>query len=430
MGGTLVWDKGRQVEKELDDLLRCEEIFWRQSFRVNWMRDGGRNTKVFHAKASSRRTCNKIHGLFDVSGNWKEDNEDIADIIDNYFYNIFSCSCLSPAQLNAILDTVSMRLQSTSRDFSDAKFSTHVVKVALFQMSLSKAPGKDGFPTDFYQNSRGCRSGPKITHLFCDDDSLSFTRTNSEECLNIRRLLEVYSPESGQLINFNKSAVCFSSQISSKVKNGFTDVLGMKVVESHEMYLGLPFQRSRSERLCKAKSMGGLGFRDIGAFNKAMLAKQCWRLHNNPCSLVAKRRNKAFHGQTLILDIDIWEWAISFVYDFCECNKVDNKVGQQGHSTFRLMPRWQAPRVGVFKINTDVATRVRDMASKPLAILKGIGLAYEYGFLPAVLESDALRMVNAISLKEVPHSEVEVIIQDILSLLMSVSVSSVNINIE
>jgi hypothetical protein len=39
---------------------------------------------------------------------------------------------------------------------------------------------------------------------------------------------------------------------------------------------------------CKAKSKGGMGFKDLRAFNEALLAKQGWRLITNPTSLVAR----------------------------------------------------------------------------------------------------------------------------------------------
>ena len=42
------------------------------------------------------------------------------------------------------------------------------------------------------------------------------------------------------------------------------------------------------KKMCKAKRHGGMGFRNLQAFNLVMLAKQGWRLLSNPTSLVAR----------------------------------------------------------------------------------------------------------------------------------------------
>ena len=52
-----------QVRKEINDLLDSEEIFWGQRAKAHWLREGDKNTKFFHAKASERRKQNTILGI-------------------------------------------------------------------------------------------------------------------------------------------------------------------------------------------------------------------------------------------------------------------------------------------------------------------------------------------------------------------------------
>ena len=56
-------------------------------------------------------------------------------------------------------------------------------------------------------------------------------------------------------------------------------------------------------RLCIPKKEGGSGFRDLHSFNLAMLAKQCWRLIQNPDSLCAQVLRAKYYPDGDILKV-------------------------------------------------------------------------------------------------------------------------------
>ena len=66
-------------------------------------------------------------------------------------------------------------------------------------------------------------------------------------------------------------------------------------------------------KLCMNKNSGGMGFRDLRAYNRALLAKKCWRILNNPDALWVRIIKARYFPHSSFLDARIgsrasWGW--------------------------------------------------------------------------------------------------------------------------
>ncbi|KAL2933269.1 hypothetical protein RDABS01_016388 [Bienertia sinuspersici] len=95
---------------------------------------------------------------------------------------------------------------------------------------------------------RVCRGAPRVSHLFFADDSLLFAKANSDECSKVADIISLYERASGQLVNLEKSEVCFSHGVSIDRRWEIIETLGVKEVEKHDRYLGLPTIIGRSKK--------------------------------------------------------------------------------------------------------------------------------------------------------------------------------------
>ncbi|CAL1383818.1 unnamed protein product [Linum trigynum] len=68
---------------------------------------------------------------------------------------------------------------------------------------------------------------PRVSHLFFADDSYLFLRGTLQECENMMVVLNEYEELSGQRINLNKSAVCFSKNVVREDQEFLAEVLGV-----------------------------------------------------------------------------------------------------------------------------------------------------------------------------------------------------------
>jgi hypothetical protein len=74
-----------ELKEELEERKEHEEILWRQKSRVQWLKEGEKNTKFFHRSMVHRRYINRITQLEDAQGNPIRDHDKIVEELTNYY---------------------------------------------------------------------------------------------------------------------------------------------------------------------------------------------------------------------------------------------------------------------------------------------------------------------------------------------------------
>jgi hypothetical protein len=138
----------KDKEKELDDLLDKEEMWWSQRSRALWLAHGDRNTKFFHQKASQRRRKNKIETIKDQLDITHTDKEEIENVFLTHFQDLFTSQ-----DTNNVMETtqtVHNKINLTMYDHFSQDFTKEEVHQAIRDMKSLAVPGPDGLPTKFY----------------------------------------------------------------------------------------------------------------------------------------------------------------------------------------------------------------------------------------------------------------------------------------
>lgn len=90
--------------------------------------------------------------------------------------------------------------------------------------------------------------GPCISYLFFADDSFLMFKADPVSCTSIKECLECYEVASGQVINFENSALSFSPETLPINQERVKQILRIRQSRSHDMYLGVPSFSMRRKR--------------------------------------------------------------------------------------------------------------------------------------------------------------------------------------
>ncbi|XP_028785542.1 uncharacterized protein LOC114741444 [Neltuma alba] len=138
----------QEIQGELRDVLRQEEMLWFQKSRTLWINDGDRNTRYYHLKTVARRRRNKIAMLKDENGEWIENQEELKSLALEFYRNLFR----EEGTGGKLEVGVSYpRISERSWDQLERSVNSEEIREAMFSIGAFKAPGMDGFPAVFFQ---------------------------------------------------------------------------------------------------------------------------------------------------------------------------------------------------------------------------------------------------------------------------------------
>lgn len=137
----------------------------KQRARLDWLKEGDRNTNFFQAKAKERARSNRITSLRKEDGVYVTDQAELENVAKAFYTIMFIAHyVLEPEE---IFQHVPVKVTDEMNEVMNKSFTKKEVEEALFMMGASKAPGPDGFNAGFYQHHWDIL-GPSVTRAVLD----------------------------------------------------------------------------------------------------------------------------------------------------------------------------------------------------------------------------------------------------------------------
>eukprot|EP00253_Pinus_taeda_P003198 PITA_03198 len=147
----LAEEEGRVIN-QLEERCKQEEILWKQKSRVKWLKEGDKNSKLFHKAMLNHRHHNRIFSLKDSQGNRVTQQKEMEWLLVEHFKGIL----IEPNNnRTGEIEKVCQHIpKKVSRDQNMAMLrviTKEELEEVVNKMPKNKAPGPDGFTIEFYQ---------------------------------------------------------------------------------------------------------------------------------------------------------------------------------------------------------------------------------------------------------------------------------------
>ncbi|VFQ60129.1 unnamed protein product [Cuscuta campestris] len=290
--------------------LEIEDSYWRQRAKQFWIKEGDRNTKYFHNFASHRKRKNRLVRLRDERGAWQE-GAHLNTLVFDFYTKLFSDTAEGMIGEDILREVDCHHVKVTEGQNRELlrPFCAEEIKSALFAMHPDKAPGPDGLNPAFFQC---CWNEDFGKYLGLP----SFIGKNKSEIFSF--ILDKIRHRIGgwhtRLLSKAGKEILLKTVAQAMPQYAMSVfALPISTCQRIEGLMNKFWWQSDGKnssgihwlswkRMTKPKKFGGLGFKDIHAFNLAMLGKQGWRLLTKPHSLLSKVFKARYYPKSSFLE--------------------------------------------------------------------------------------------------------------------------------
>ncbi|XP_073003515.1 uncharacterized protein [Typha latifolia] len=129
-------------------LSRQLNLRWMQRARQRWVKDGDHNTKYFQLLATIRRQRNQISGVFDSTGTWVQEQEEVERQFSAFYKELWGVVADSTHPMVPWPELPFLSAEEAQR--LEAPVSREEIKAALWSLPRGKTPGPDGLQAEVY----------------------------------------------------------------------------------------------------------------------------------------------------------------------------------------------------------------------------------------------------------------------------------------
>ncbi|KAM0931352.1 hypothetical protein ACQ4PT_000394 [Festuca glaucescens] len=243
----------KDLMMRISELPAREEAMARQRSRIQWLKDGDRNTAFVHAKAKDRARNNLISSLKRDDGSFCSNQSEMEHMVASFYKNLFKAQDSTVPEL--ITEFVPRKVTAEMNHHLCAPYLDAEIEQALFMMKRNSSPGPDGFTGGFYikhwnlQKNDICRA--KVKANFRETDVKAICSIPTGRFAN-----DVWSwakEPNGRFSVRSAYKTLIAESDSSKVGNSMGDLRPfwqllwkMKIPPKSEVFLVVCYQRVHS----------------------------------------------------------------------------------------------------------------------------------------------------------------------------------------